>query len=367
MKEQSLTEEIQRQILLNHVLSKGIGERIPTEKELAAKYSVSITTVRRAIERLEAEGKLQRRHGSGTYVADGHRHLSAALLVPEMTYGNFYQNIALCMEPSLRAIGIDSHIFVTGGTSFDMSELSGKLSEYDVIILCGYGATTAELECCGKPFMMIANESSEEAPYVGLDIKSAVRQCVNHLWSTGCRKIRLMGNWTKETLEQRDLFGISERVVAFRVGLNDIGVRFSPEMVLCGGLSVKEHFECLEEEFSKERPDAIICNNDNMALSVVQYLQMHGFNVPEEVSVIGCDNMIPVEQQILPLTTIDFRIDSFALHVAALIEKLLVDPEGAMDMSCFIRPRLVVRESTRKDKEIFDILPKKLVSSKTRS
>ncbi len=55
--------------LLELIDSADVGERLPSERELAARWGVARMTVRKAIERLIEEGRLERRHGSGTYIA----------------------------------------------------------------------------------------------------------------------------------------------------------------------------------------------------------------------------------------------------------------------------------------------------------
>jgi GntR family transcriptional regulator len=55
--------------LLELIDSADVGERLPSERELAARWGVARMTVRKAIERLIHEGRLERRHGSGTYTA----------------------------------------------------------------------------------------------------------------------------------------------------------------------------------------------------------------------------------------------------------------------------------------------------------
>jgi GntR family transcriptional regulator len=57
--------------LLDAIASLQPGAAVPTERELAAELGTSRTTVRQALLELVAEGRLVRRQGSGTYVADG--------------------------------------------------------------------------------------------------------------------------------------------------------------------------------------------------------------------------------------------------------------------------------------------------------
>lgn len=71
--------------LLSGALADGsipAGQRLPSEPELVARYGLSRTTVRRALERLEAEGRIERRRGSGTY-AVGQKRLAPPRLMLE--------------------------------------------------------------------------------------------------------------------------------------------------------------------------------------------------------------------------------------------------------------------------------------------
>lgn len=83
---------VSRYLRLYQVLSQalaeaclGAGEALPSEPRLMREYGVSRSTVRRALARLEAEGRIERKRGSGTFVrnrrggAPGPRDLSAAL------------------------------------------------------------------------------------------------------------------------------------------------------------------------------------------------------------------------------------------------------------------------------------------------
>lgn len=76
------------------------GSRLPTEKELAARSSVSISTVRRAVDNLVAEGLVLRRQGSGTYVrvpqTDRSRRVLVGVVVPSTTF--YYPHVLRGIE-----------------------------------------------------------------------------------------------------------------------------------------------------------------------------------------------------------------------------------------------------------------------------
>jgi GntR family transcriptional regulator len=62
------TRQVTRARLRELVAAAGVGDRLPSERELSARWRVARMTIRRATESLVAEGLVERRHGSGTYV-----------------------------------------------------------------------------------------------------------------------------------------------------------------------------------------------------------------------------------------------------------------------------------------------------------
>lgn len=90
---------LQLEAVLREALASGTwkaGEAMPPERELADKFGVSRLTLRKALERLEAQGLVQRRQGSGTYVAP-------RLEQPLSTLTGFSEDMrARGLEPSVR-------------------------------------------------------------------------------------------------------------------------------------------------------------------------------------------------------------------------------------------------------------------------
>ena len=93
-----------------------VGKKLPSESELADKFSVSSMTIREALSALAQEGVLERRHGSGTYMANkfGNRHVA---ILSEMDLGNantpyFNLRITNGIQNLLSAAGIPARLYV---------------------------------------------------------------------------------------------------------------------------------------------------------------------------------------------------------------------------------------------------------------
>ena len=102
----------------------------------------------------------------------------------------------------------------------------------------------------------------------------------------------------------------------------------------------------LEMIRDKTLPTAILCINDMTAFGVIQSLQKNGFKVPDDISVIGFDNINTSEMIYPPLTTIDqCTYEMGMLAAEALVNNL--QNNTRKHTSTLLQPTLVIRESTR--------------------
>jgi DNA-binding LacI/PurR family transcriptional regulator len=115
-----------------------------------------------------------------------------------------------------------------------------------------------------------------------------------------------------------------------------------------GGFQTTSHLLALPP---KERPTAILAFNDLFALGVMHSVRAHGLRVPEDVSVIGCDDIPMAAYSYPPLTTISqpkYRIGKLA--VSTLL-KMQEDPPEKMGSFTLMESPLVIRESTSRCSE----------------
>ncbi|XID90538.1 LacI family DNA-binding transcriptional regulator [Paenibacillaceae bacterium WGS1546] len=109
------------------------------------------------------------------------------------------------------------------------------------------------------------------------------------------------------------------------------------------GQKAVDHFLAMEQP-----PTALFCINDMMAVGVTKRLKSLGKNVPDDMSVVGFDN-IPLTQMVTPaMTTIDQSTYELGNLSADLLFKTMSDaqPSSSPNVTLHLEPRLVVREST---------------------
>lgn len=85
---------------------------------------------------------------------------------------------------------------------------------------------------------------------------------------------------------------------------------------------------------------------DTLALGVIAALHARGLSVPDDVSVVGYDNIADAASMTPPLTTIDFDKQLFAETAIRVLTERIADPDRPI-MSVTLPHRVVRRSSTR--------------------
>lgn len=91
------------------------------------------------------------------------------------------------------------------------------------------------------------------------------------------------------------------------------------------------------------RPTAILCNNDNRALVVLDALRLRGLRVPEDISVVGYDDSLESRRSDPPLTSVNTQLSG---QGEAVVHYLVDRLHGRRATVPSVTPRLVVRESS---------------------
>lgn len=105
------------------------------------------------------------------------------------------------------------------------------------------------------------------------------------------------------------------------------------------------HFNILTDQLNYDRlPTAFFCANDPVAFVLNNSLSTRGIRVPEEVSIIGFDNLDSCQWQIPPLTSVVYPRDHIAERAVDLLLWRMQNP-NAPGNKLLIQPEMVIRES----------------------
>jgi LacI family transcriptional regulator len=198
-----------------------------------------------------------------------------------------------------------------------------------------------QLRARGIPFVVVdpAGEPQHDTPSVGATNWNGGLAATRHLLGLGHRRIAVIGG-------PAGVLCSRARVDGFRAAMDEAGAAVDPSLVSHGAFSVDEGVATARRLLARrDRPTAIITGNDLQALGVYQAAREARLHIPEDLSVVGFDDL-PIARWVSPpLTTIRQPLVELAEAAAELALGLARGEEPAQTR-LELTTELVVREST---------------------
>lgn len=192
----------------------------------------------------------------------------------------------------------------------------------------------------GIPAVLMAGRPRDDAgQMVILDNREGGRSVARHLIGLGHRRIgQILGPRAEDCTLEREL--------GFQEALAAAGIPIDPALTLAGDWSATSGYELLKALVTREPAlTAIFAHNDRMAVGAIRAARDLGLRIPQDLSVVGFDDMPLASYFDPPLTTM--RQDTFAIGRACA--KLLLDSlemNAAATTVIRLTAELVVRQST---------------------
>ncbi len=206
------------------------------------------------------------------------------------------------------------------------------------------------------PAVVVDQPFKEGVPFVGVDDEGAARTAAEHLLHLGHKRFAIVSfalspdgreGIADPGRQELAAFRVSRRRLrGYRTVLEGAGLPWSGVPVYeCPG-SARELGRRAAEALlsSQDRPTAILASSDQLALGVVAWAREHGLSVPEDVSVVGFDDIAAAASTDPPLTTIHQDHAEKGLRAGRmLVSQLREEPSSSTGP---LATRLVVRGST---------------------
>lgn len=165
-----------------------------------------------------------------------------------------------------------------------------------------------------------------------------------HLIEQGCRRIAHVGGSMNRNV-------YADRLKGQVMALKDKGIEHDPDLVISNNLSDQEGAEAALQLIKLDkRPDGIFAANDTSAVAIVRELKQAGFNVPNDIAVVGFNND-PISKVIEPnLTTINYPgTEMGEVAATTLINKLKDVPPPNLN-TVVLHHELIIRASSLRKK-----------------
>jgi DNA-binding LacI/PurR family transcriptional regulator len=183
------------------------------------------------------------------------------------------------------------------------------------------------------------------ADHVAIDSTAAAREATRHLIALGRRRIAAIG-----VQEQASAVTAHQRLAGYRTALTESGLPVDPRLeIAADSFHRADGAAAMDRLLSAgERPDAVFCFNDLLALGAIRTLLSRGRTVPGDVAVIGFDDIEDGRFSTPTLSTITPDAPRIAQLAVDLLAERLGDGSAAAGPPRELRVdhRLVIREST---------------------
>ena len=271
------------------------------------------------------------------------RSNSVGILVPEL-HGPFFGTMISGIEEELRGAG--KHVIITVGHSDAAKEKDGieflADRRCDALIVHVDSVSDDYLRelVCGRTPIVIMNRlvTGVEENCIGIDNEHGGYIACRYLLEQGHRDIAYIAGplWKHDA---------AERLAGHRRALAEFAATFDDHLYYEGDFQESSGSAGMRHLLAQGKPfTAVACGNDGMAVGAVKVARDRGLRVPDDVSIIGFDNVNFTRYMYPQLTTVDYPINAMG-HMAARWVLRHVYEQAGRNVKHLFEPKLVVRDS----------------------
>lgn len=201
-----------------------------------------------------------------------------------------------------------------------------------------------KLKMINYPFVLLEDVKGIQANVVAIDNLKAIKKAVKYLIDSGHSKIVHFAGPEQSTHTQ-------ERIEGFRHAFSERTLVFKKDMIVPIGSKHDESFHNTLKYFKdlkrEDYPTAIVCFNDQQALAVMMALKELDIKVPDDISIIGNDDIYYAKIYPVPLTTIRAPQHEIGRKAAEILIRNIEAKKTLMNEKIVLETEFVIRESSR--------------------
>lgn len=197
----------------------------------------------------------------------------------------------------------------------------------------------SRLKQMGIPVILLDRLVADvEVDAVKVDNERGAYDAVRHLISLGCRRVAIITGVL-------DLTTGRERYAGYQMALAAAGLPHTPAMVKIGDFKADSGYRLTRDLLlSEQPPDALFVSNNLMTLGALRALRELGIQVPQQIALVGFDDMPWSGDLYSPLTAVSQPTYDLGTEAVSLLLRRLAEP-GSPFRTVMLQTRLIVRES----------------------
>ena len=276
---------------------------------------------------------------------------SVGLIVKELD-SPFYADLIMGVRSLLTERGYITFVCSSEGDYEEEGSLIASIRNHFVtgIILAPIVHARADLthlfmlKQANYPFVLFEGVPGLQVNVVAIDNVAASQQAVSYLIESGHERIMHVAG-PSYTSHSR------ERVLGVQKAFSHSRLVYTDDIIVHAGARLEDGYQAglkvFKDRPEAERPTAVTCFNDLIAMGVMRALTELGLRVPEDVSVIGFDDIQSAAYLSVPLTTIQQPTHAMGRKAAELLITQIEADEAMPPQRITLEATLVVRGSTR--------------------
>ena len=289
--------------------------------------------------------------GVARNLKNGNQDRSIGIIIKDLNYP-FYTSIASGVKEYANSKGYSVIVTSSENDHEFEKKFSHLFSTKDIkgAIIAPIVEGTSEIEHLFKlkminyPFVLLEDVKGIQANVVAIDNLKAIKKAVKYLIDNGHTKIVHFAGPPQSSHTQ-------ERIEGFRYAFSERTLVFNKEMIVSIGSNYDEAFQNTLEYFKnrdrEDYPTAIVCFNDQQALAVMTALKELEIKVPEDISIVGNDDIYYAKIYPVPLTTIRAPQREIGMKAAEILIRNIESPEPIQNERIVLETEFIIRESTR--------------------
>ena len=302
-----------------------------TIKDIAERSGVSVTTVSLILNNKKVrtsaitKAKVLQTAHELNYVPNSlarglitKRTNTIGLILPDIS-NVFFSQMAKCLENLLAKRGYALFLCDTNDSDEEQVMYLNLLwgHRVDALVLCIANDTDKSLvgleqfKSSGIPIVAFDRYSDGmSCPLVATDNVESAKNIVQHIIDKGHRRIACISGPSKKNY--------SSRLDGYKQVLAANGIDYDESLVMEGDYRYDSGYECAKQ-LLKQRPTAIFACNDMMAYGVYKAVEECGLSIPDDISVVGFDDLMFSSTLSVPLTSVRQDVNGMCEKICSLV------------------------------------------------
>lgn len=325
-------------------------------RDIAQKTGLNVSTVSRALRDCPDIGadtcklvkRIARELGYYTRKIDYNRHKTIAVILPEVS-SQYYAELTHSLAAEIKKHGYGMLLALSGFSSAAVDDAFELLVEQEIcgMLICYVAESDAVRSdgwFCEKLLksevpVVLLSEINSPVPIdmVYVDSNRCMQLAVDHLLDLGHQSIGYIGEFSSDSRYWSLCSTMEQKGIAMKHNF----IKRGPERFEQGGyLRAKE---LLEE---KELPTAVIASYDQVAIGAMKAFNEAGLRIPEDISVVGIDNIVTDDYLATELTSITNPANQMGIIAVKILIDSISNKEDHVVQNVSLQSKLVVRNST---------------------